>query len=556
LKFSFFLWASILFASATPLLAEEEYRTWTNNTGQTIEARFIKRIGKKIKIERTDGRAFILSPDLFSKQDRKYLENLKNKVIFRSPKPFPENYTGAIILIGISGEVKIWERQDGSRYEDAKSHPGKVGDILAPRTAITTGSGAEAILLLSNGTQAMIGESSHLGLSAFWQVEFEGSEKGVSEIKEEISPSRTVLELKSGELVMDVKKLRKDSSLLIETMLGQAGIRGTQFRILVNEVSTTLGVYDGTVAFLDKNNEIKTVTEGKNLGIKKTGESDFLNLSSSQRLRIQQAIEKCTKESTSYSTAQLASVTEQANKRGTQNIINDRGALQKQIDELVKKHGSIRKIEEIVIDHAEVSDLSDLNKLFNLKSLKIEGAYARTILTKLPSFNQLQKLENLKITAAFKLKEIQSIGDLTSLSSLFIGWTSVENSEFLKKLKKLENLSINYWKTKNLDHLQNCQKLVTLKLSAASELSDISALSELKELTTLEMTQTKIEDFKPIKNLRKLKRLVLKSAQSIKDYSPLLGMKQLESLNLEDTGISEKDQKRLLTVLRNCKITF
>ena len=70
------------------------------------------------------------------------------------------------------------------------------------------------------------------------------------------------------------------------------------------------------------------------------------------------------------------------------------------------------------------------------------------------------------------------------------------------------------------------------------------------------MTQTKIEDIKPIKNLRKLKRLVLKSAQSIKDYSPLLGMKQLESLNLENTGITEKDQKRLVTILRNCKITF
>lgn len=555
-----FCWITALFLlanfCANTLLGKEPIREWTNSDGRSIKARYIEQTEKGVKIERIDGRSFTLPLIKFSKNDQEYVLKLLEKDIFRTPEPFADNYKGVIIVAGLSGEVKIAERPEGNRYAEYVSRHAKVGDMVQNGTVLTTGKDSEAQLIFTNGTLANLRENSRLSLSAFWQVEFDGSDRMVSELKNEVSASRIALELKLGELVMDVRKLEKDSSLMIETMLGQAGVRGTQFRILMDEESTSLGVHEGEVAFLDKKNEIKTVSEGENLGINKTGESDFLDLSKGQRLRIQEAIERCSKESNRYSTAQLGSVADQANKKGVQNIINDGGALQKQIDELIKEYGSIRKIEEINIDHTKVSDLSDLNQLLNLKSLQIEGDYRKTILTKLPRFDQLQKLENLKITAAFKLKEMQSIGDLTSLSSLFIGWTSVENSEFLKKLTKLENLSINYWKTKNLDHIQNCKKLVTLKLSAASELSDISALSGLKELTTLEMTQTKIEDIKPIKNLRKLKRLVLKSAQSIKDYSPLLGMKQLESLNLENTGITEKDQKRLVTILRNCKITF
>ena len=90
---------------------EEDIRTWTDKGGRTLEAKFIEHIGDKIKIQRKDGRTFTLSPGLFSEQDRKYLESLASKQVFKPPEPFPDNYKGAIVIIGISGKVTIWKRR-------------------------------------------------------------------------------------------------------------------------------------------------------------------------------------------------------------------------------------------------------------------------------------------------------------------------------------------------------------------------------------------------------------------------------------------------------------
>ena len=500
-----------------------------------------------------------MSPDLFSEQDRKYLESLKSKQVFKPPEPFPDNYKGAIIIIGVSGKVTIRKQPDGNRYAELKASPAKIGEIISPGTELETGQGSEVLLLLSNGTQAIIGGNSQLGLSAFWQVEFEGSDNKVSELKEEISPSRITMELKKGELIMDVKKLTKESSLLIETKFSQAGIRGTKFNLKTSESSDILGVREGAVALHNKKQSFKTVSQGESLGLDATGKINQSKLSTLQFERIDQSIKKCSEASIEYSTAQLSSATDEANKRGTSIIKDDKGAMQKQIDGLIKEHGSVRKIESIVVDHAQVSDLSALNQLTELKKLEINGDYRKTILTTLPKLDNLKKLESLRITSAFKLKENQAlvpITDLTNLKSLFLGWTPVHDSSFLLKLKKLERLQINYWKTTDLNHLRNCSELSDIRLSAASELVDISGLGNLRKLEYLQMTQTKIEDLSPLKNLRSLKYLSLQASSQIKDFSPLHRLKKLTSLHLKETGISSSEQRRLKSALPECQISF
>ena len=52
-----------------------------------------------------------------------------------------------------------------------------------------------------------------------------------------------MLDLKYGDLVVDVKKLNKDSSFELLSSLGVAGVRGTQFKIKLdksqNSISTS-----------------------------------------------------------------------------------------------------------------------------------------------------------------------------------------------------------------------------------------------------------------------------------------------------------------------------
>ena len=65
--------------------------------------------------------------------------------------------------------------------------------------------------------------------------------------------------METGDLVVDVKKLKKDSSFVIESSLGCAGIRGTQFRFSADSSSLELAVLEGEVAFLDANQKVKSV---------------------------------------------------------------------------------------------------------------------------------------------------------------------------------------------------------------------------------------------------------------------------------------------------------
>jgi formylglycine-generating enzyme required for sulfatase activity len=116
---------------------------------------------------------------------------------------------------------------------------------------LITGSGAEADLLLTNGTLAHLGENTKLVLTALYQKSFKGTKQKASELTKEVSPSRTALKLKEGDLVLDVRKLGKESSFLVSTEVAQMGIRGTQFKVSASADSAELEVLEGRVDFLD-----------------------------------------------------------------------------------------------------------------------------------------------------------------------------------------------------------------------------------------------------------------------------------------------------------------
>ena len=64
----------------------------------------------------------------------------------------------------------------------------------------------------------------------FEQIPFEPGDMKVSDLKEEPSSSKVGVDLDFGSLVVKTKKLNKQSTFEIETAMGTAGIRGTEFQ--------------------------------------------------------------------------------------------------------------------------------------------------------------------------------------------------------------------------------------------------------------------------------------------------------------------------------------
>jgi len=151
---------------------------------------------------------------------------------------------GVLILASTEGEV---------RFEDGEGNPGnpvKPGEPIPPSYFVITGAGAKAIGLLSNGTLLTLDENTRMKVGTFEQEPFEDDGRKVSELSEEPSKSKVILELDTGSLILKTKKLNKDSSLNISSPLGFAGIRGTEFQMASNPgQGVQLDVTESTVEF-------------------------------------------------------------------------------------------------------------------------------------------------------------------------------------------------------------------------------------------------------------------------------------------------------------------
>ena len=160
--------------------------------------------------------------------------------------------------------------------------------------------------MFTNGTSAKIGSNTKLTISAIWQKGFQKSEIKVSHIKEETSPTRIDLDLEIGDLIVDVKKLKKESSFRINSSLGIAGIRGTQFRIVSESKKVELSVQKGEVSVWAENNHENEISTAEKLVLKKDNEPILKPLTPEERLIIQQRIASLKESTDSYDLSNLA----------------------------------------------------------------------------------------------------------------------------------------------------------------------------------------------------------------------------------------------------------
>jgi formylglycine-generating enzyme required for sulfatase activity len=228
------------------------------------------------------------------------------------PEPFEDRGKGAIIIASATGKVTVIPapRYSGSQEVKPVARDVIVGEPLPHGSTIMTGANSEADLLLTTGSLANVGPNSKLVLNAFWQKDFAASPKKVTDLKEETSPSRVAFKLETGELVVDVKKLNRESSFIIESPVGVAGIRGTQFGLSADSDSTELAVLEGRVGFLDTNQKAKSVETAQKVAGSEDGAGEVDALPESQKLELAKAVADSQESVSEYDLTRLSNTVE------------------------------------------------------------------------------------------------------------------------------------------------------------------------------------------------------------------------------------------------------
>jgi sulfatase modifying factor 1 len=289
------------------LFAKESLRTWTSADGRTLEARYLEMLGDKVRIENASERKFTVPLAGFSPADQEYVKKAYGRSLFAEPQPFDDEGRGGVIVASAKGKVEVIA-QKRDRYSDKDPDPRDVivGESIGPGATLITASGSSADLLLTNGTLAHLGENTKLVLTALYQKSFKGTKQKASELTQEVSPSRTALKLEEGDLVLEVRKLGKESSFLVSTEVAQTGIRGTQFKVSASADSADLSVLEGRVDFLDAEQLATPVGTAKKAGTRKGMPAKLENMSASEQAEVKQAVEQAKGASASIDLNRLA----------------------------------------------------------------------------------------------------------------------------------------------------------------------------------------------------------------------------------------------------------
>ena len=177
---------------------------------------------------------------------------------------------GAVIVADYKEPVRFLD-QEGQLIDFGNELRGSI--ITEGQTA-QVGIGGKLVLLFSNGTITTLQSQSKMKIGVFEQVPFDAGDKKVSDLEGEPSESKVVIDLDWGSMVVKTKKLDKKSSFDINSPLGTAGIRGTEFQMSQNPgTGVQLDVTESTVAFTPPGGVPTPVSQGSGLDVSSSGVS-------------------------------------------------------------------------------------------------------------------------------------------------------------------------------------------------------------------------------------------------------------------------------------------
>ena len=416
----------------------------------------------------------------------------------------PKFASGVVMVVDVIQDVQVLSGStDGS-----KPRPASKGEALGPSTRITTGKDSSAVLLFTNGAVARLAADSQIIVKDFHQEGFLAAPTLLRDLKAEPSVSKLRLDLDFGDLVMEVKKLKKESSLNIHSSLGIAGIRGTKFRLSAKEETVFLSVLEGLVDFDGPDAKV-AVAGGKALEAIKSGDSPVavkqVALPPSSAAEIRLALSQALQATATATLDDLQKAAANRTKFESKDQLSSDDPV-KGIEEKLKTRNNLPNLtvewrqqnKHLVIKTGAYSGLHDLSPL------------AETLLPiEYLDFSRQHDLTNASLDSLSKLK----------LKTLLLAGSQIDDLSALQGMP-LEKLFINFFGDK---YFPKCK---------VSDLSPLKGMP-LKELS---LDGCAVSSLEPLRGMP-LERLSMRDAASVADLSPLKDAATLKYLSASGTAI-------------------
>ncbi len=187
---------------------------------------------------------------------------------------------------------------------------------------------------------------------------------------------------------------------------------------------------------------------------------------------------------------------------------------------------SLVNLQNLSLSNNQITSLSFLTGLSNLKTLYLDNNANTTANTSITNLTELQNLPRLTrlYLGSNNLIDISALGSLSSLQLLGLSSNSNLNQTNFTTAFSPPN---------------SFNQLTTLYINSTG-ISDISALSNLTSLTTLLAQSNNITDITPLENLTQLETLRLSNNTAINYTAPaptLDNLTRLIDLDIRDTGL-------------------
>ena len=216
------------------------------------------------------------------------------------------------------------------------------GSIVTEGQTVEVGKGVNWYYF-SNGTITTLQSETKMKIGVFEQVSFDAGEEKVADLDEEPSESKLELDLEWGSLVVKTKKLDKKSSFDINSPLGTAGIRGTEFQLSQNPgAGIQLDVTESTVAFTPPGGSPMPISQGNGLDVSIAGVTTPRPVNPIAAQNISTTNQSATQVTNDISLGSVSEAMSEATKSVESTVVEDQNDVEKR---------SLRKLMKIKMIH-------------------------------------------------------------------------------------------------------------------------------------------------------------------------------------------------------------
>jgi len=177
-------------------------------------------------------------------------------------------------------------------------------------------------------------------------------------------------------------------------------------------------------------------------------------------------------------------------------------------------------------------------------------------ITTVPDANDLHKISYLNklVIDSANIKDLSPVNELFFLKELYINRTAVKDVSPLPKNDKIEKLSINQSPVLDISVLNQLHNLKHLDISNTG-IADIDILADMDKLEIIKLSGIQIKHIKPLEELKKIRQLDISNTM-VKSLTPIEENYNLEVLVCYNTKIKQKKIDDFRNLHPDCQISY